>query len=256
MHCYTLLLHGYPRDGPEIAKLGHDHLRSYPCSAVSFSAHGPRCGWQLFPQTRQGPVTATCCGGATAHLPHSAASDLQALRTSIPAQHPLLPARMRSLRSVSRILTSPPQQAKRARSGSLQLHSAQTCRRGYQSGIAGENPEPPPAPENHGPGSRFPPDPLLTSPRNDGPRRPMTVEDAKHDSSRCGGDRRRCRHEDSRRTDARQRCRKTSAHDRGRCPGAALRGSRIPRGACRTRKPASIAEDPPGKPGSGARRCI
>ena len=38
---------------------------------------------------------------------------------------PLLPGLTRSLRSVSVILTSPPQQAKRARSGSLQLHSAQ-----------------------------------------------------------------------------------------------------------------------------------
>jgi len=40
---------------------------------------------------------------------------------------------MRSLRSVSVILTSPPQQAKRARSGSLQLHFAQTEGGGYYS---------------------------------------------------------------------------------------------------------------------------
>ena len=45
---------------------------------------------------------------------------------AIRARHPFLPARLRSLRSVSRILTSPPQQDKRARSGSRRLHSAQT----------------------------------------------------------------------------------------------------------------------------------
>ncbi len=51
---------------------------------------------------------------------------------------PLLPATTRSLRSVSVILTSPPQQAKRARSGSLQLHSAQPAggETGDQSKIA------------------------------------------------------------------------------------------------------------------------
>ena len=40
-----------------------------------------------------------------------------------------------------------------------------------KSGITGGNPEPPPAPENHGPGSMFPPDPLPASPHCGGSRR-------------------------------------------------------------------------------------
>ena len=123
--------------------------------------------------------------------PYSAASaGAGAVRRDL-APAPLLPAGTRSLRSVSVILTSPPQQAKRARSGSLQLHSAQ-CEGGEtKSVITGGNPEPPPAPENHGPGSMFPPDPLPASPH-------------------CGGS--RCTHD-------RGMCKQTSAHDRGKCIG-------------------------------------
>jgi hypothetical protein len=119
---------------------------------------------------------------STCHLPRGrrVAGTLRRRRYSAP----LLPARMGSLRSVSVILTSPPQQDKRARSGSLQLHSAQGKGGGYKSKSTGGNPEPPPAPENHGPGSRFPPDPLPASTqKNEGPRRT--------------GDRGRCKHKES-----------------------------------------------------------
>ena len=142
---------------------------------------------------------------------------VRALRTAVPARFPLLPARMRSLRSVSVILTSPPQQAKRARSGSLQLHSAQTCRREDQSEIALGNPEPPPAPEIHGPGSRFP-RPLLPPPEMTVPAIRMTGEGAS----------------------------KTGAHDRGKCAGR-----RAPRGRAYSAAPAS-QETTPGRAERGA----
>jgi len=103
---------------------------------------------------------------------------------------------MRSLRSVSRILTSPPQQDKRARSGSLRLHSAQT-KGGEQFGTNwGETP---PGPGKSRPGSRFPPRPLFLPPRKATvvPAVLITVEGAS----------------------------KTGAHDRGRCLGAALRAA-------------------------------
>jgi hypothetical protein len=60
---------------------------------------------------------------------------LQAMCAAIPARHPLLPGRMRSLRCASVIPTSPPPQGDpRARSGSLHLHSAKS-KGGNQSGI-------------------------------------------------------------------------------------------------------------------------
>jgi hypothetical protein len=45
-------------------------------------------------------------------------------------------------------------------------------------GHTGGNPEPPPPPENHGPGSRFPPDPLPASPHHCGSAVPKAVESA------------------------------------------------------------------------------
>src|SRR5262245_64864835 len=57
------------------------------------------------------------------------------MRTADVTRHPLLRAMTRSLRSASVILTSPPPRGDpRARSGSLQLHSAQSGG-GNQSGI-------------------------------------------------------------------------------------------------------------------------
>jgi hypothetical protein len=77
-----------------------------------------------------------------------------------------LPGRTRSLRSASVIPTSPPPRgAPRVRSGSLQLHSAQTEGGetiGYRTGGTRNRPRPP---ENHGPGSRFPQTPSCLPPR-------------------------------------------------------------------------------------------
>ena len=70
----------------------------------------------------------------------------------------------------------------------------------------GGNPEPPPAPENHGPGSRFPPDPLPASPRNDGSRRSGDPGRCKARGSRCAHDRGTCRHDGSGRSGDRGTC--------------------------------------------------
>ena len=86
------------------------------------------------------------------------------MRAAFPTSYPLLPARTRSLRSVSGILTSPPQQDKRARSGSLRLHFAQT-KGGEQFGIDWGETRNPPGPGKTRPGSRFPPRPPFLPPR-------------------------------------------------------------------------------------------
>jgi hypothetical protein len=90
----------------------------------------------------------------------------------------LLPGRTGSLRSVSGILTSPPQQDKRARSGSLRLHSAQT-KGEEQFGTDRGKPGTPPAPKKHGPVPGFPPDPLSCLPESNGGSR------RSHDRGRC-----------------------------------------------------------------------
>ena len=147
------------------------------------------------------------------HSAHSRTARLRALCAAIPARRPLLPALTRSLRSVSVILTSPPQRDKRARSGSLRLHFAQTEGGGTIRNLTGGKPGTPPAPENHGPVPGFPPDPLSCLPENNG---------------------------GSRRTHDRGRCKQTSASVRGPCKGAALRAARrIQRRATWMRKPAS-----------------
>jgi hypothetical protein len=150
---------------------------------------------------------------STAHWPCRSplASVCTALHDSGSAS--LLPAMMWSLRSVSGILTSPPQQDKRARSGSLRLHFAQT-KGGEQFGIDWGETRNPPGPGKSRPGSRFPPRPPFLPPRKATvvPAALMTVEGAS----------------------------KTSAHDRGRCPGCrASRGSLHTAPCCRARKPAS-----------------
>ena len=162
-------------------------LNSQSCLAVCWLSSEPR----------QADWVAPCPQAYPVHRQHNAAPTRVGTVRRDSGPIPLLPAGMGSLRSVSVILTSPPQQAKRARSGSLQLHSAQCEGGGDQSVITGGNPEPPPAPENHGPGSMFPPDPLPASPH-------------------CGG---------SRRTHDRGMCKQTSAHGRGMCTGR-----RAPRG--------------------------
>jgi hypothetical protein len=99
------------------------------------------------------------------HWPHSAASAVSAQNVVIPTRHPILPALTRSLRSASVILTSPPQQDKRARSGSLQLHSAQTLGGGLIFKHWGETRNPP-GPTNT---ARFP-----VSPQTPFPASPKT----------------------------------------------------------------------------------
>jgi hypothetical protein len=112
------------------------------------------------------------------HWPHSAASAVSAQNVVIPTRHPILPALTRSLRSASVILTSPPQQDKRARSGSLQLHSAQTLGGGLILNTGGK-PGTPPAPQNT---ARFPVSPQTPFPASPKTPRywpaPMTVEGA------------------------------------------------------------------------------
>ena len=97
---------------------------------------------------------------------------MRALCAAIPARSPLLPALTRSLRAASVFLTSPPQQDKRARSGTLRLYytSKQTEGETNPETHWGTRNRPRPH-KNHGPGSRFP-RPLLPPPENnDGPRR-------------------------------------------------------------------------------------
>ena len=135
---------------------------------------------------------------------------------------------MGSLRSVSRILTSPPQQDKRARSGSLRLHSAQT-KGGEQFGTNwGETP---PGPGKSRPGSRFPPRPLFLPPRKATvvPAVLITVEGASKTSA----------HDRGRWTRV-PRCARPAriphrARDCGRCPDPAARPCR--RGIVRAAEP-------------------
>jgi len=96
------------------------------------------------------------------------------------------------------------------------------------------NPEPPPPPENHGPGSMFPPDPLPASPQRMVPGVPMalegayatvrtvklTVEGVKRKGSRRLATVDGAKGEGSRRPCAEAGAGKTSAHDRDRRPGA------------------------------------
>ena len=105
-------------------------------------------------------------------------SQSRPLHATIRARHPLLPAGTRSLRSVSVILTSPPQQAKRARSGSLQLHSAQTEGGETYLNRTGGNPEPPRPRKITAPVPGFPQTPFLPPPELMVPATPMTVEGA------------------------------------------------------------------------------
>ena len=66
------------------------------------------------------------CAALPTHLPYSGRTaqcpQMRALRAAFPARSPLLPALTRSLRAASAFLTSPPQQDKRARSGTLRLY--------------------------------------------------------------------------------------------------------------------------------------
>jgi len=104
---------------------------------------------------------------------------VRALRAAFPARSPLLPARMRSLRAASMFLTSPPQQDKWARSGTLRLCSAseQVTGRTNPETHWGTRNRPRPQ-EKHGPGSMFP-RPLLPPPETTTvPAAQMTGESA------------------------------------------------------------------------------
>ena len=138
----------------------------------------------------------------------------------------LLPGRTRSLRSVSVILTSPPQQAKRARSGSLQLHSAQG--EGGETNLlslGGTRNRPRPR-KITAPVPCSPQTPFLPPPNAVVPAARMTVE--------CAS--------------------KTSAHDRGKCTGRrAPRGRRIQgRAGCPWKPPRCARPGPPRLPDAGA----
>ena len=106
---------------------------------------------------------------------------MRALRAAFPARSPLLPARMRSLRVASVFLTSPPQQDKRARSGTLRLYytSKQTTGETNPETHWG-NTRNPPGPEKHGPVPGFPPDPHSCLPRQTQPTVLMPGESARH----------------------------------------------------------------------------
>ena len=105
---------------------------------------------------------------------------VRALCAAFPARSPLLPAQMCSLRAASVFLTSPPQQDKRARSGTLRLYytSKQTTGRTNPETHWG-NTRNPPGPEKHGPVPGFPPDPhSCLPPKTTVPAGPMTGESA------------------------------------------------------------------------------
>ena len=117
---------------------------------------------------------------------------VRALCAAFPARSHLLPALTRSLRAASVFLTSPPQQDKRARSGTLRLYytSKQTTGETNPETHWGTRNRPRPQ-EKHGPGSRFP-RPLLPPPSTTHPAAPMTGEIAQHDSCRRIHDRGKC----------------------------------------------------------------
>ena len=163
---------------------------------------------------------------------------MRALCAAFPARSPLLPARTRSLRAASVFLTSPPQQDKRARSGTLRLYytSKQTTGRTNPETHWG-NTRNPPRPRKTRPGSRFPPDPHSCLPQKTTvPDDPMTGESASttvRAASMTG--------EGADTTDPGAFITGESAHHR---PPA-------PRRTCRTRKPARAREprEPPHSPG-------
>jgi hypothetical protein len=94
---------------------------------------------------------------------------VRALYRAVPARSPLLPGAMHMGRAACVFPTSPPQQAKRVRSGTLRLCSVRKKAAGkgwYRHWGETRNP---PAPRT--PGSRFPPRPPFLPPRHAGPRR-------------------------------------------------------------------------------------
>ena len=116
---------------------------------------------------------------------------MRALYVAFPSRSPLLPALTRSLRAASVFLTSPPQQDKRARSGTLRLYytSKQTTGETNPETHWGTRNRPRPQ-ENHGPGSMFP-RPLLPPPekQRQTPAAPMTTESGADPSPRRINDR-------------------------------------------------------------------
>ena len=135
----------------------------------------------------------------------SPAPPVRALRATIPARHPLLPARMRSLRSVSVILTSPPLRAGEVRITPTPLRT--NCRKDDQSGITGGNPEPPRPRKNTAPVPGFSPDPSPASPKSMRVLAAlMTVEGAMDRGSVVCMAHGSCKDHGSRRIDDRGRC--------------------------------------------------
>lgn len=119
---------------------------------------------------------------APAQWPHSAAPARAGAVRRVSGPVPLLPALTRSLRAASAFLTSPPQQDKWARSGTLRLCSAseQVTGRTTPETHWGRTRNPP-GPRKHGPVPGSPPDPHSCLPKTATvPATPMTEEGAKH----------------------------------------------------------------------------
>jgi hypothetical protein len=230
----------YPRQtGPASARRagyppGHHGGRASPATPAG-NRSGPdparNAGGRALPGPPHSPATARRVA-AQAQCPH-----VRALCAAIPARSPLLPALTRSLRAASAFLTSLPHKAETVRSGTLHLYYTSKQTGGETNPETHWGTRNPPGPKKHGPvpGS---PDPSSLPKDNDRPRRthhrgkrvdPGTGHT--HDRGKGDGEPRCARHT---RIPAR-----TSRRGNRRAP----RGRRLPRRACRPRKPASIAGD-------------
>ena len=106
---------------------------------------------------------------------------VRALCAAFPSRSPLLPAQTCSRRAASVFPTSPPQQDKRARSGTLQLCSASKQTTGEtNTETHWGNPEPPPAPGKPRPRFQVPQTPPASPKTTTDPAAQMTGESARH----------------------------------------------------------------------------